>query len=401
MRQNQTKDLLVNNVTSASATAVGHDIIVLDSSGTKGASAAGSIAAGDTLMFKQLLADGNYRPSVKIKKEQVKYISKTLSVSETPRTAEFTMATSAVGDLTQAIVAIDEWGSKSYEDQIFVPGEVTQVAGDTAASMALRMVVSLTANFKNYEPKTGKKIYVPTGGFTAVYDTDADRPSSTSAAATNYYYVISTGLVYEGDGSTDIDALAATTVSSDDGTSVWTNPLFNIVHDTSGVVYLAEKAQRFVRGHIPYETVNFRVTAKRFDVSSEYDETIITVTHTNRVSNPLRAERLAQLEYNAMGDYGDLYDKAGWPQNLNREYLVDEAGTYTVSYQIQYATGGEGQSKGIESNATLYIACKSAYGTSNSNANLIEAALGTAFGIASELAAIDGTPSSGVIKIND
>lgn len=400
MRQNQTKDVLVNNVTSASATAVGHDVIVTDSTGTKGASVAGSIAAGDALLFKQLLPDGDYRPAVIIKKDQVKYISKTLSKTEAPRSYSFAMATSAVGDLTQAIVTIDEWGSKSYEDQIFVPGEVEQASGDTAATMALKMVQSLTANFKNYEPKTGKKVYVPTAGFAAVYATDADRPATTSAAATNYYYVISTGLVYEGDGATNISALSATTVDSADGTAVWTNPLFNIVFSAAGVVYIVEKSQRFVRGKIPYETVEFKVNVKRLDISDDYAETVVTATKSERVANPLKAERLAQLEFNAMGDYGDLYGQVGYPKNIEREYLVDEAGTYTVSYLIQYATKGEGQSHGIESNATLFIVCKAAYGTANSNAAHIEAALGTAFGITSELAAIDGTPSSGIIKIN-
>jgi len=377
--QNQVIDVLISNSTN--------QVVVSDGTG-------GTVDAGDSLLFKQLLPDGTYRPTGIFEPKDVKYVSKVIGVTATPSLSFFSMTVDGAGFAHQSVITIDQWGSKSFEDQDFTPGEVNEVSGDTTATLSLKMVQSLAANFKNYQPSNGSKVVVPTAGYSVIYELDSDRPSSTSGAAGTYYYVVETGESFEGDGAADIDALVAKVVDAVDGTEVWVNPLFNFINTAAaatyvgagvtgspvtvnGNVFIVEKVpQRYVQGHIEYERLVFNTTYKVYDSINSDDYTVKAVTYSAGTLNPLDSRRVQDIEWFAMGNYGDLYDGAGYPNNFKREYISILSGTYTASYLVQLGRLGDGVQYGTESGATLQIFCQAA-----GDGAAVETALETALGI--------------------
>lgn len=64
---------------------------------------------------------------------------------------------------------------------------------------------------------------------------------------------------------------------------------------------------------------------------------------------------IADLEYFCMGERGDMYRQAGWPNNIPTTYLVDPAKTYCV-FDIHYAYVGSNESV-QKSEKTITIVC--------------------------------------------
>lgn len=313
--QNQNTDIMISNDAS--------DVVVTNSTG-------GTIVAGSGLLLKQLLADGTYRNSGAIKASEVIYVSKAEAVTAVGSSVTATPTVGGVGTAHSFIVEVSEVGSKSFEDKEFFQGQYVEVAGDTAITIAEGIVENLAAGFKNLNPSTGKKSTVlGTGGSTI---------------------------------------------------SIWDNPLFSFAVNLLGEIVVTEKMpQKYSRGHISYERVIFTGLYKIYDGVNSDDYTTVTVTKVDGAQNPLDARRVADLEYFAMGNYGDLYDTAGAPYNLEREYIANPKGTYLTSYLIQYGSRGAGMSAGDESEATLQIFCTAA--DTAGDALAIETALETALGI--------------------
>lgn len=248
------------------------------------------------------------------------------------------------------------------------------------------MVKSLASNFKNVEPRTNKKVYVPTGGV----KTYATQAAALAAKATltddeDILFIQETGRIYQVDDKTAVTFATLVKSSVDwslvtNKTLVWENPLFNFYNGTAGEVYVVEKVQPYITGKVQYETVHFNVKYVVNDATDQYNPVAKTVTTVGATENPLDARRVRDLEWFAMANYGDMYDKIGFPTNLEREYISSIDGTYLVSYFIQYATKGKGINAGTESNASLQIICQSNPATEGSNSDTIEDAINTAWG---------------------
>ena len=359
--QNQVTDVMISNASG--------DVVIKTGAG-------GTVSGAGSFIVKQKLSDGTYRTSGVINPDDVLYVSKTVSVTAIPSYLSFPLAVKGSGYSHQATIVINQFGSKSYEDQNFNVGQVVESATiNTTAELSLEMVKSIAANYKSYAHNGATKKLVPTAGFTAIYENDDDRPDTTSGAAGTFYYVIETGKIFEGDGETDISALDASTIGSTAGTYIWVNPFFELINTAAGTVYVVEKAQPYSRGHIGYERLDFNATYKVYDSVASDDYTTGVVTKVKGDENPLASQRVEDLEYFAMGNYGDLYDGAGYPFNRIREYYAKEASVYTTSFLIQKSLRGAGNEYGTNSESTLQIFCTSA------DAATIETAIETSLGI--------------------
>lgn len=313
--QRQVTDVMISNVAA--------DVAVTDGTG-------GTVEAGDSLLFKQKLSDGTFRNSGVIKASDILYVSKTVTVASGASTSSFTPVASGTGFAHSLIVTIDEWGSKSYEDQEFAQGQYVEQAGDTAVEVAEGLISNLSASLKNKNfSSPGAKVTV----------------SGTSTAV------------------------------------VWDNPLFTFTIDaTTGATIISEKlTQRYSRGKIGYERIVFRTGYKIYDSISSDDFVAVDVTQVKGAENPLDGKRVADLEWFAMSNYGDKYAESGYPHNLTREYIADPAGLYTVSFLIQKSLCGDGVDYGTQSESTLQIFCTA--DTASADATAIETAIETALGI--------------------
>lgn len=374
--QNQSTDFLVSNANG--------DVVVTNNLGVT------ISAAGESILLKQKLSDGSYRPTSVIKPNDVRYVSKLVVPSNVaPKYETFKLVAGSTGDLFKCGITIDGWGSFSVEDQDLNVGEVEQTATvNTAAELALEMVKSLAANYSKYEFANKRKTYVPTGGV-LTYATEAaalaDKASLTDDE--DIIFITANATAYQVDDKT-ASSFATLVKSAIDWslvtskTLVWVNPLFNFYNGDGGEVYIVEKKQNFVTGKIDLKPITFNSHVKVFDYTDNaYDVTYLTVTSGGGVQNPLAAERVRQLEYHCMGNYGDLYDGGGWPYNRDRNYLSDLSNTYLTSYIIQIGTLGQGGNYGVESQATIQVVCDTLGETSSSDAKALEDALETALGI--------------------
>lgn len=291
--QKQKTDVMISNVAD--------DVEVVN-----GADGTAIAAAGEKLLFKQKLPDGTYRTSGIIKPSEVKYVSKTVSVSAAASTAVFTCVASGTGYAHSVIIKLRNWGSVSGDNQEFVQLQYVEKAGDTATDIAAGLVANV--------------------------------PARVNAAK-----------------------------------------LFTFAASTGTVTISESLTTKYVRGKIGYERLVFDVAYKIFDSVSSDDFTTVTVTQTKGAENPLAARRVCDIEWFAMANYGDMYDGAGWPHNIEREYLASTSNTYTTSYLIQTAKKGGGSNYGVESDATLQIFCTS--DSTSADATAIETAIETALGI--------------------
>lgn len=131
------------------------------------------------------------------------------------------------------------------------------------------------------------------------------------------------------------------------GTEVTANtPATDVTGAAAGVV-LVEGPQKYVRGKLSGEPCQFTV-AFRYAASNVEDvvwgkETIAPSEITGMTVIPANYE-LADLEYFALGERGDYYRGATWPNNYEPTYAIDITGetSYNV-LSIDYFWSGEAE----------------------------------------------------------
>lgn len=393
---NKIQLLGVNNYTGT--TAASYDIVVTDKTG-------GAVGAGESLLFKQKLADGSFQTLALIDKAQVKSVSAKAAVTPVPAYATVQAVASATGDLHRIEVALDNWGSDSFEDQYIKQGNYEEAASDTALKIGLGLVSSLYKNYSREVPVQSTMFIQPTDGFDAM---------TTSTTTNDMWYSIAAGTWYVYNGSAQKDIASAVEISSLSGmttgnlyiikatsttgtlylatgattaTTISTvvyhkqNPLFVFLTTKTGLVYIIEKDQAFVVGKLQSKPLIFKVSGKVYDVSNAYVETVLTTTHVGAVKNPVDAKSMASLEWFCAGYSGDDYRGVNYPNNFEYSGLVNTATSYATIYTINYDLEGIGFNKGAVVSNTLHILCASAPGTANTVADILENAIYTAWSI--------------------
>ena len=404
---NKIQLLGVNNYTST--TAASYDIVVTDKTG-------GAVGAGESLLFKQKLADGTFQTLALIDKAQVKSVSAKAAVTSVPAYATVQAATSATSDLHRIEIAIDNWGSDSFEDQYIKQANYEEASGDTALKIGLGLVASLYKNYTREVPVQSAMFIQPSDGFDSV-SANLDSTAEPSTAATMTYSIadktwyvannestkewkdiaeatvvsavtsgLTAGELYIVKSSSTAGALyfatgatAATKVS--DVVYHKTNPLFVFFTDTAGKIYIVEKEQAFVLGKLQAKPLIFKVSGRIYDVSAGFTEASLTTTHVGAVVNPVDAKKMASLEWFCAGYSGDDYRGVGYPNNFETSGLVNTSTSYAVIYTINYDLEGQGFNKGAVVPNTLQLLCASAPGTASTVADVIEEAINTAWSI--------------------
>lgn len=128
--QKQKTDVMISNVAD--------DVKVVN-----GADGTDIAAAGEKLLFKQLLPDGTIRTSGIIKPSDVKYVSKQVAVVAAASTAVFTCVASGTGYAHSVILKLRNWGSVSTDDHEFIQLQYVEEAGDTATDIAAGLVANV------------------------------------------------------------------------------------------------------------------------------------------------------------------------------------------------------------------------------------------------------------------
>lgn len=396
----------VNNYTST--TAASYDVVVTDKNG-------GAVGAGDSLLFKQLLGDGTYQTLGVIAKDSVTKVTKALKVAAVPGYATVAAINGAVGDLHRIEIALDNYGSDSFEDQYIKQGTHKSTTA-TALSNGLGLVSSLYLNYTREVPKQNTYFIQPSDGFDAV-STNLDETAEPSTAgvmtysmADNTWYVanaestkaqvdiadavvvtqVTSGMTA---GKLYIVKATSTTGSLYYATAATTavlvsavvyhkeNPLFKFLVTSAGVVYVMEKGQDFSNGKFLGKALVFHVTGRTYDASEAYEYTSLTTTNVGRVQNPCDSYAMANLEWFAAGYKGDIYRGVGYPFNIDTDYLVVPATAYEAIYTIEYADAGFGGNKGAVVGNVLHIICASNPATASTAADIIEDAINTAWSI--------------------
>ena len=115
----------------------------------------------------------------------------------------------------------------------------------------------------------------------------------------------------------------------------------------SPVFTITEVAQEWVKGKLSGEVLHFTlhqdpvsidgVDAEWASISEEID------TATDGFGNTLtNGRRTADLEHFCMGERGDVYRGAGWPNNIETRYMVDPTSSYSY-LDIQYHYKGDNE----------------------------------------------------------
>lgn len=155
--QNQVKDIFVVNALAgettakafiASASPLELQILKVDGSGVP--------TGVEDFYFVQKHADGSFKRSDVLPANQIRYVNvinpkiqvfKSYSI-KIPAVAGFD-----VGDVLQIMITLDNWGSRSFEDQYFKFANYKILTGDDEEDIANGLVTSLTRNFSR-EPGT-------------------------------------------------------------------------------------------------------------------------------------------------------------------------------------------------------------------------------------------------------
>lgn len=137
-------------------------------------------------------------------------------------------------------------------------------------------------------------------------------------------------------------------------------------------VSITEVEQPWKLGKISSGPVFFEVQPTT--ITYEGDEVIWgKVTTGESGTSILNGKNIADLEYFCMGERGDVYRGAGYPHNLDTEYLVDPTKGYHV-LDIHYAYVGDNESV-QKSEKTITIVCETA-ATINTIINSLKTATG-------------------------
>jgi hypothetical protein len=119
---------------------------------------------------------------------------------------------------------------------------------------------------------------------------------------------------------------------------------------TGVIIKEVSQEKDYVRGEVPVNTVNFQVLPKTiisdgeevnpFVVNAEDGTVAITAQSGKFIGN---GYAIADLEYFCMGERGDVYRGAAFPNVISTKYLVDPTKTYHT-LDIHYAYVGDNES---------------------------------------------------------
>lgn len=142
--------------------------------------------------------------------------------------------------------------------------------------------------------------------------------------------------------------------------------------DTYTNVVVSEVEQPWVLGKFPLTGVDFKV--EPLTVTYQGTESTEWATITKDTAGTVNNGKIiADLEYFCMGERGDIYRGAGYPNNINTKYLVDETKPY-YTFDVHYAYVGSNESvQKSEKDLTVVCATKD---TLNSLINAFTTATG-------------------------
>lgn len=99
---------------------------------------------------------------------------------------------------------------------------------------------------------------------------------------------------------------------------------------TPAYIAIEEVEQPWQLGVIPETFVNFTITPATVDVMGAEVEVFDVKDDTSSSKQFGNGKRVADLEYFAMGDRGDLYRNIGWPYSIPSKTFLDGSGTYDL-----------------------------------------------------------------------
>lgn len=256
----------------------------------------------------------------------------------------FIASTSAVAGQDYILkVTVDEFGGMTPEDKTFILADYRAKSGDTAKNVLAGLAVALA---KNNEKAAYSKLI-------NVFVTTAATPSTALTLNTNLWAV----------SASDTEAAIAAKGSL-----------------TAIIIEAAE--QPWALGKIGVERVGIKVAADPI-MSSGIETAWATVTYGTAHPTPklVNSKKIADLEWFAFGERGDIYRGINWPNNFEFTPLVDPNAAY--GYDIVELTWAyQGDAEDIQKSPkelVLAIPAPSSYGSSTAS-YLVVANINTAAG---------------------
>ena len=209
---------------------------------------------------------------------------------------------------------------KTTSDEMARPLMVHTVALDSAVTLAdlKGKNVNLTVDFQEFID------YSPSSGFAVTASIVGD--NSNTANATAFYLAVAKAL-YKALPKKEYPYVKIYAGASGD-TEITDDNFDSIAGYASGVV-IAEAAQKYVRGKLSGEAIPFTVsTSVRASNIDVFPWGVDTVAAGSDVIPA--AQILADLEYFALGERGDVYRGSTWPNNFEPTYAIDLAEEYDV-----------------------------------------------------------------------
>ena len=158
-----------------------------------------------------------------------------------------------------------------------------------------------------------------------------------------------------------------------EGTKVDATTKESALTGTYTALVIGEVAQEWVIGKIQQTAVQFEVQPTT--ITFEGDELIWGKVEDTDPSGTIKnGQKIADLEYFCMGERGDVYRGAGYPNNIVTKYLVDPSKEYHV-FDIHYAYVGSNESA-QKSEKDITIVC-----ADKAELNKIVTAFNTATGL--------------------
>ena len=158
-----------------------------------------------------------------------------------------------------------------------------------------------------------------------------------------------------------------------EGTKVDATTKESALTGTYTALVIGEVAQEWVLGKIQQTAVQFEVQPTT--ITFEGDELIWGKVEDTDPSGTIKnGQKIADLEYFCMGERGDVYRGAGYPNNIVTKYLVDPSKEYHV-FDIHYAYVGSNESA-QKSEKDITIVC-----ADKAELNKIVTAFNTATGL--------------------
>ena len=330
---NQTRQLYVVNETPKTPTVLNTD-------------AAGSIsvhatADGSGVYFKYKGADNVMRSDlIDIKNIISAKATDADSMAHTPKSVLVTLDTEVNdGDIVAGQdyilrVVFKQFVGISDADQYFKYGMVHGYSGMTASKFYAKLAESLANNFSREATKL-VSIYLVSGESKDVEEGE----------------VIPGGYIVDSDGAKTKLADSSVTYTG---------------------VLIEEVEQPWVLGKIAQTPVYFDVFPST--VLVEGDERIWGKAKVTEISSEdLKAKQIgngktiADLEYFCMGERGDVYRGAGYPNNINTQYLVNPSNKYNT-IDIHYAYVGDNESVQKSEKTITFVVPK--IGDTNSVSNV-------------------------------